>query len=61
MVLAWSKWGELISSRETHMTKIIVRAGDFTFDARFEEQLSPKTVAASRKAATAVAATSEHI
>ena len=32
------------------MSKLIVRAGDFTFDARFEEQLAPKTVAAFRKA-----------
>ena len=32
------------------MSKLIVRAGDFIFDARFEEQLAPKTVAAFRKA-----------
>ena len=32
------------------MSKLIVRAGEFTFDARFEEQLAPKTVAAFRKA-----------
>ena len=32
------------------MSKLIVRAGDFTFDARFEEQHAPKTVAAFRKA-----------
>ena len=32
------------------MTQLIVRAGDFTFNARFEEQLAPKTVAAFRKA-----------
>src|ERR1700741_3270960 len=32
------------------MRKLIVRAGDFIFDARFEDQLAPKTVAAFRKA-----------
>ncbi|MGY8667519.1 DUF3830 family protein [Bradyrhizobium sp. UFLA05-109] len=32
------------------MSKLVIRAGDFTFDARFEEQLAPKTVAAFRKA-----------
>ena len=32
------------------MKKLIVRAGEFTFDARFEEALAPKTVAAFRKA-----------
>src|SRR5215218_10087485 len=32
------------------MTKLVIRAGDFTFDARFEEQAAPKTVAAFRKA-----------
>ena len=32
------------------MKKLIVRAGEFTFEARFEEQLAPKTVAAFRKA-----------
>ena len=32
------------------MKKLIVRAGEFMFDARFEEQLAPKTVAAFRKA-----------
>jgi hypothetical protein len=32
------------------MSQLIVRAGDFTFEARFEEQLAPKTVAAFRKA-----------
>ena len=31
------------------MSKLVIRAGDFTFDARFEEQLAPKTVAAFRK------------
>jgi hypothetical protein len=32
------------------MSQLIVRAGDFTFDARFEEQLAPKTCAAFRRA-----------
>ena len=32
------------------MSQLIVHAGDFTFQARFEEQLAPKTVAAFRKA-----------
>jgi hypothetical protein len=35
---------------DTLMTKLIVRAGEFAFDARFEEALAPKTVAAFRKA-----------
>src|SRR3954470_22628672 len=32
------------------MRQLTVRAGEFTFEARFEEQLAPKTVAAFRKA-----------
>ena len=32
------------------MSQLIVRAGEFTFEARFEEALAPKTVAAFRKA-----------
>src|ERR687889_2310691 len=32
------------------MSQLIVRAGEFTFQARFEEQLAPRTVAAFRKA-----------
>jgi len=32
------------------MSQLIVRAGDFTFHARFEEQLAPKTCAAFRRA-----------
>src|ERR1700683_2853627 len=32
------------------MSQLIVYAGDFTFPARFEEQLAPKTCAAFRKA-----------
>ena len=32
------------------MSQLIVRAGDFTFQARFEEELAPKTCAAFRKA-----------
>ncbi len=32
------------------MNQLIVRAGDFTFRARFEEQLAPATCAAFRKA-----------
>jgi uncharacterized protein DUF3830 len=31
------------------MSQIIIRAGDFTFQARFEEELAPKTCAAFRK------------
>jgi hypothetical protein len=36
--------------REFEMSLLIVRAGDFTFQTRFEEQLAPKTCAAFRKA-----------
>ena len=32
------------------MSQLTVRAGEFTFEGRFEEQLAPKTVAAFRKA-----------
>jgi hypothetical protein len=32
------------------MSQLIVRVGDFTFDARFEDQLAPKTCAAFRAA-----------
>ena len=32
------------------MGQLIIHAGDFTFNARFEEELAPKTVAAFRKA-----------
>ena len=32
------------------MNQLIVHAGDFKFDARFEEQLAPKTCAAFRRA-----------
>src|ERR1700692_1118198 len=32
------------------MSQLIVHAGDFTFQARFEEKLAPKTCAAFRKA-----------
>ena len=32
------------------MSQPIVRAGDFTFQARFEQQLAPRTCAAFRKA-----------
>ena len=35
---------------ENEMSKLVIRAGDFTFEARFEEQAAPKTVAAFRKA-----------
>src|SRR5260370_32990859 len=31
------------------MSQLIVHAGDFTFQARFEDQLAPKTCAAFRK------------
>jgi hypothetical protein len=36
--------------KKRSMSQLIVRAGEFTFEARFEEQLAPKTVAAFRKA-----------
>ena len=36
--------------REKKSMSLIVRAGEFTFQARFEEELAPKTVAAFRKA-----------
>src|SRR5438309_4501414 len=32
------------------MSQLVIHAGDFTFQARFEEQLAPKTCAAFRKA-----------
>ena len=32
------------------MTRLVLTAGDFTFDARFEEALAPKTCAAFRRA-----------
>ena len=32
------------------MSQLIVRAGEFTFDARFEDQAAPKTCAAFRRA-----------
>ena len=32
------------------MSQLLIHAGDFTFQARFEEQLAPKTCAAFRKA-----------
>ena len=31
------------------MSQLIIRTGDFTFEARFEEQLAPKTCAAFKK------------
>src|SRR5882757_7043169 len=39
-----------LQARELCMSQLIVHAGDFTFQARFEEQLAPKTCAAFRKA-----------
>ena len=41
--------GALAPDPEKEMSKLVIRAGDFTFDARFEEQAAPKTVAAFRK------------
>jgi Protein of unknown function (DUF3830) len=35
---------------KSSMSQLIVRAGEFAFQARFEEELAPKTVAAFRKA-----------
>jgi hypothetical protein len=32
------------------MSRLVIAAGDFTFNARFEEELAPKTCAAFRKA-----------
>jgi hypothetical protein len=39
-----------LMSRIDRMGQLIVRAGDFTFDARFEDQLAPKTCEAFRRA-----------
>ena len=39
----------LARDQRNEMSKLVIRAGDFTFDARFEEQAAPKTVAAFRK------------
>jgi Protein of unknown function (DUF3830) len=36
--------------KKISMSQLIVRAGEFTFQARFEQELAPKTVAAFRKA-----------
>jgi hypothetical protein len=32
------------------MNQLVIRAGDFTLEARFEDQLAPKTCAAFRRA-----------
>ena len=39
-----------VSFESLAMSKLVIHAGDFIFQARFEEQLAPKTVAAFRKA-----------
>src|SRR5260370_35396870 len=39
-----------ILKEKISMSQLIVRAGEFTFQARFEDELAPKTVAAFRKA-----------
>jgi hypothetical protein len=40
-----------LEKREPHrMSQLVVHAGDFKFDARFEDQLAPKTCAAFRRA-----------
>lgn len=39
-----------LTRAKTDMSQLVIRAGDFHFNARFEEQLAPKTVAAFRKA-----------
>jgi hypothetical protein len=40
----------LAKQESNRMSQLKVHAGDFTFDARFEEQLAPKTCAAFRRA-----------
>jgi hypothetical protein len=46
--LQWMQSAKVATRRS--MKKLIVRAAEFTFEARFEETLAPKTVAAFRKA-----------
>src|SRR3989442_772966 len=50
----WLQWilpnPVFVIEEKRSMSQLIVRAGEFTFQARFEEQLAPKTVAAFRKA-----------
>jgi hypothetical protein len=50
--LQWIRLNPAFSyfGKKRSMSQLIVRAGEFTFEARFEEQLAPKTVAAFRKA-----------
>ena len=38
------------SCESNDMSDLIIRAGEFTFNARFEEELAPKTVAAFKRA-----------
>jgi hypothetical protein len=46
--LQWMQSAKVATRRS--MKKLIVRGAEFTFEARFEETLAPKTVAAFRKA-----------
>src|SRR6267154_2012278 len=56
MVLAsWVVWRQLIASnflrpRDHRMSQLNIHAGDFTFEARFEDEAAPKTCAAFREA-----------
>src|SRR5215472_6722555 len=47
---ALAAWPNPLRSRERLMSQLIIHAGDFTFEAHFEELLAPKTCAAFRKA-----------
>jgi hypothetical protein len=46
----WPNHFSKMHPEERPMSQLIVRAAEFTFEARFEEALAPKTVAAFRKA-----------
>ena len=50
--LQWIRLNYVLTyiQKKRPMSQLIVRAGEFTFEARFEEALAPKTVAAFRKA-----------
>jgi len=43
-------WRIVSELRDSQMSQLIIRAGEFTFNARFEEELAPKTCAAFKKA-----------
>jgi hypothetical protein len=50
--LQWIRLKDVLTyiHKKRLMSQLIVRAGEFTFHARFEEQLAPKTAVAFRKA-----------